>query len=119
MKMLKSLIFLTVLTALFGCEHHDAKTESTVSSVTDKEISVQSQSAESQITNAVDGKAVSPSLGHLEVIHTNEQSEIIWCSYGYGFDYFTLTNFPDAEEDTNSIPTNPLTNAGSTNSFLP
>lgn len=119
MKVLKSLIFATALAVLLGCEHHDGKTGNAVSSETDKDISVQSQSDESQMTNAVDGKAVIPSLGSTEVIPTNEQSEVIWSSGGYGFDNFTLTDLPVAEEGTNSIPTNSLTNIGSTNSLLP
>lgn len=102
MKMLKNLISMAALAALLGCENQDGKTGNIVSSATDKNLTVQSQSDDSQVTNT-DSKAVMPPYQLVTHEATNQQPEEIWTSDGYGFDDISLTNF-SVGEGTNSLP---------------
>jgi len=128
MKMLKNLISMAALTALLGCEHQEGKTGNIVSSATDRNLPVQSQSDDSQVTNVADSKAVIPSSGSVALISTNKQSQEnqagwesggVIISGGYGVDDISLVYELPGDEGANSLPINSLTNGGSTNSLLP
>ena len=128
MKVAKSFFFATALAALLGCEHHDGNSGNAMSSATDNNLAAQPQSDDSSMTIAMDSKAVIPSPDSVASVSTNQQlqeNQTVWessgaISYcgGYGLDPIMLIYELPGDESTNSIPTNSLTNAGSTNSLL-
>lgn len=104
MNAVKKLFSIIALATLCGCEHHDEKTDNVVPSLTDKNTSVQSQSDDAQVTNLEDSKVVVPSNQSTIYVVTNQQSEEIWTSHGFGFEDISLTNVPVIDEGTNSLP---------------
>lgn len=104
MNAVKKLFSIMVFAALCGCEHQDGKTDNVVSPAADKNTSIQSQSNDAQVTNVVDSKDVISSSQSTVHVVTNQQSEEIWTSHGFGFEDISLTNIPVVDEGTNSLP---------------